>query len=342
MGKNTLKDPVKKANSFSIGSIVRSQQFIAFAAMIILYIVFFIASPNFRSVNVITSILNSAYYLAFLGIGVTFVIATGGIDLSLGTVMGCSALLGGRLFSVHGYPIWVAILGAIVVAVAFNAINGYLIAYIGLPAFVATLGTQMMASGFGQIVSKLQKTNWPSRASDPGGSFKNAFQVSVQREGARNMNVPTGLIMLFIFILIMSVVLNKTKSGRYILSLGSNYEATRLSGVNVKKYQFRAYLINGVFVGLAAVAYAAIYTSITAGFGAGQEVNAIAGAVIGGTSLTGGIASIWGTLFGVMMMSILKAGLPKIGLASQWQLFITGVIILVAVIIDVRRNKINN
>ena len=341
MEKNRTLKPIKKSNRNGIGGLIKSQQFIAFAAMIVLYIAFFLASDNFRSVNVVTAILNSSYYLAFLGIGVTFIIATGGIDLSLGTVMGCAALLGGRLFSVHGLPIWVAILGAIAVAVAFNVINGYLVAYIGLPAFVATLGTQMMASGFGQIISKLQKTNWPSTASDPGGSFKNAFQITVQREGARNMNIPTGLIILFFFIIIMSIVLNKTKTGRYILSLGSNYEATRLSGVNVKKYQFRAYLINGVFVGLGAVAYAAIYTSITAGFGAGQEVNAIAGAVIGGTSLTGGIASIWGTLFGVMMMSILKAGLPKIGLQSQWQLFLTGIIILVAVIIDVRRNKIS-
>ena len=153
------------------------------------------------------------------------------------------------------------------------------------------------------------------------------------------MNIPTGLVLLFIVVIIMSIILTKTKVGRYILSLGSNYEATRLSGVNVRKYQFYAYLINGVFVGLAAVAYAAIYTSITAGFGAGQETNAIAGAVIGGTSLAGGVASIWGTLFGVIMMSVLKAGLPKIGLQSQWQLFLTGLIIIIAVIIDVRRNR---
>ncbi|NLJ19196.1 ABC transporter permease [Globicatella sulfidifaciens] len=337
MENKTLANPAKKGGG--LGGLVRSQQFIAFAAMIVLYFGFFLAAESFRTVNVLTLILNSSYYLAFLGIGVTFVIATGGIDLSLGTVMGCAALLGGRLFSVHGLPMWVALIGTILIAVAFNAINGILIAYIGLPAFVATLGTQMMASGFGQILSKLEKTNWPSTVSDPGGAFKNAFQIQVQREGATNINIPTGLLLLVVFVIVMSVVLNNTKIGRYILSLGSNYEATRLSGVNVRKYQFYAYLINGIFVGLAAIAYSAIYTSITAGFGAGQETNAIAGAVIGGTSLSGGIASIWGTFFGVIMMSVLKAGLPKIGLQSQWQLFLTGIIILVAVIIDVRRNK---
>lgn len=322
----------------TLTKLAKSQQFIAFAAMIVLYLLFFIAAESFRTVNVLTLILNSSYYLAFLGIGVTFVIATGGIDLSLGTVMGCAALLGGRLFYIHGWPMWLTIIGTIFIAVCFNAINGFLVAYVGIPAFVATLGTQMMASGFGQILSNLEKTNWPSTATEEGGGFKTAFQYTVARDGT-NINIPTGLIMLFVFVVIMSIILNKTKIGRYILSLGSNYEATRLSGINVKKYMFSAYIINGIFVGLAAVAYVAIYTSVTAGFGAGQETNAIAGSVIGGTSLAGGIASIWGTLFGVIMMCILKAGLPKIGLQSQWQLFLTGVIILIAVIIDVRRNK---
>lgn len=337
MGNRTIQNPVGKKDSRLV-EMVKSQQFIAAAAMIILYFIFWIAAPTFRGVNVITQILNSSYYLAFLGIGVTFVIATGGIDLSLGTVMGCAALLGGRLYSVNGLPMIVALLATVLIAVVFSAINGYLIAFIRLPAFVATLGTQMMASGFGQIISNLEKTNWPARASEPGGAFKNAFQITISGQG-RNINIPTGLILLLVIVVIMSVILTKTKLGRYILSLGSNYEATRLSGINVRKYQFYAYIINGVFVGLAAIAYAAIYTSITAGFGAGQETNAIAGAVIGGTSLAGGIASIWGSLFGVVMMSVLKAGLPKIGLQSQWQLFLTGIIILVAVIIDVRRNK---
>lgn len=341
MNNNSIKNPITNKKKRS-SSLVRSQQFIAFAAMLVLYFAFYIAEPSFRTVNVLTLILNSAYYLAFLGIGVTFVISTGGIDLSLGTVMGCAALLGGRLFSVHGMPIWVALLVTILVAVVFNALNGYLIAFIGLPAFVATLGTQMMASGFGQILSKLQKTNWPATTSSEGGAFKNIFEYRIAREGTTNINIPTGVLVLIFFVVIMSIILTKTKLGRYILSLGSNYEATRLSGINVKKYQFYAYIINGIFVGLAAIAYAATYTSITAGFGAGQETNAIAGAVIGGTSLSGGIASVWGTLFGVVMMSVLKAGLPKIGLQSQWQLFLTGVIILVAVIIDVRRHKTSN
>ena len=137
--------------------------------------------------NVITQILNSAYYLAFLGIGVTFVIATGGIDLSLGTVMGCAALLGGRLFSVNGLPMWVALIATVLIAVAFNAINGYLVAFIRIPAFVATLGTQMMASGSDRSLATW-KTNWP--ATPRRRRFiQNAFQI-VTREEASNLNVP--------------------------------------------------------------------------------------------------------------------------------------------------------
>lgn len=337
MGNNSLKNPVNAGSR--IRKMVKAQQFIAFAAMIVLYFVFFALSKNFRTINVLTLILDSSYYLAFLGFGVTFVIATGGIDLSLGTVMGCAALLGGRLFAVHGWPIGIALVVTVFIAVAFNCINGFLIAYVGMPAFVATLGTQMLASGFGQILSKVERTNWPSTVNADGGWIKQVFKYTIFTSDGEAINIPTGLILLVFFVILLSVVLNKTKAGRYILALGSNYEATRLSGVNVRKYQFFAYLISGVFVGIAAIAYAAAYSSIISGFGAGQETNAIAGAVIGGTSLAGGIASIWGTLFGVVLMSVLKIGLPQVGLQSQWQLFLTGVIIIIAVIIDVRRNK---
>ena len=138
----------------------------------------------------------------------------------------------------------------------------------------------------------------------------------------------------------MSIVLNKTRVGRYIIAIGSNKEAARLSGVNVIKYQMLAYIISGFFAGLAGIAYSATFSSSVApGTGAGLELDAIGGAIIGGTSMTGGQGSIIGTLLGVFVMSLLKTGLPYVGLQANWQQIITGIVLIVAIYIDVLKNK---
>ncbi len=134
----------------------------------------------------------------------------------------------------------------------------------------------------------------------------------------------------------MAVILTKTKTGRYILALGSNKEATRLSGVNIMKWETIAYVISGTFAGIAAVSYVAIYSTVQPGTGNGFELDAIAGVVIGGTSLAGGVGSVAGTLIGVFIMSVLKVGLPFIGLQPHYQLFITGIVLIIAVYADVR------
>ncbi len=136
----------------------------------------------------------------------------------------------------------------------------------------------------------------------------------------------------------MSTVLNKTKPGRYIIALGSNREAARLSGINVVKWQSLAYIISGLFTGLAGIAYAATFQTIAPGTGAGLELDAIAGAIIGGTSMNGGYGTIAGTLLGVFVMSLLKTGLPFIGLQPNWQQIVTGIVLIVAVFIDVLKN----
>ena len=135
-------------------------------------------------------------------------------------------------------------------------------------------------------------------------------------------------------------MLTKTRPGRYILALGSNKEATRLSGVNVVKWEMLAYVISGTFAGIAGVAYAANLSTIMPGTGNGFELEAIAGVVIGGTSLAGGMGSVTGTIVGVFIMSVLKTGLPFIDLQPHYQMFITGIVLIVAVYIDVRnRNR---
>ena len=157
--------------------------------------------------------------------------------------------------------------------------------------------------------------------------------------GALPKNFPTGFVLLAIATVIMAAVLNKTKTGRYILSIGSNKEATRLSGINVAKYETIAYVISGFFAALAGIAYVAVFSTAQPNTGSGFELDAIAGVVIGGTSLAGGVGSVFGTIIGVFIMTVLKIGFPYIGVQSHYQLFITGIILVFAVYMDILNRK---
>ncbi|MFC3419991.1 ABC transporter permease [Salinicoccus hispanicus] len=313
----------------SIKNAVASQRFIAILALVAIYIFFAVSSESFRSTDTLVSIFDASYYIGFLAIGVTFVIITGGIDLSIGTVMMCAAIIGGVLFQM-GLPIWLVLIAIIAIGGLFGLFNGILIAKFKLPPFIATLGTMMIAQGLGSIISNVQSVTFPLRGSD-AGYYVNLFRLP--------NNFPVGIFVLIGFALLAALVLNKTKIGRYIFAIGSNREATRLSGVNVNRWETVAYIISGLFAGIAGIAYAATYTTILPGEGAGFELDAIAGVVIGGTSLSGGIGSILGTVIGVFIMSVLKVGLPYIDLQPHYQLFITGIVLIIAVYFDVRRRN---
>lgn len=309
--------------------IVGSQKFIAALALVAIYLFFAIASKSFRSVDTLVSIFDASYYIGFLAIGVTFVIITGGIDLSIGTVMMCAAIIGGVLYNL-GMPMWLTLIAIIGIGTLFGLINGVLVARFKLPSFIATLGTMMVARGLGSIVSNVNSVTFPLRGTEDG-FYKSIFRFS--------NNFPMGIFVMVALAILAAVVLNKTKIGRYIFSIGSNREATRLSGVNVNKWEISAFVISGMFAGIAGIAYAATYTTILPGEGAGFELDAIAGVVIGGTSLSGGVGTILGTVIGVFIMSVLKVGLPYIDFQPHYQLFITGIVLIIAVYFDVRSRK---
>jgi len=190
----------------------------------------------------------------------------------------------------------------------------------------------------GSIITGGMAVSWPSRNSADGW-FRSMFKMFIKTDHG-NVIVPVGFAIVLLCIIIMSIVLNKTRTGRYIIAIGSNKEAARLSGVNVVKYQMSAYIISGFFAGLAGISYAAIFSSSVApGTGAGLEMDAIGGAIIGGTSMTGGQGSVVSTLLGVFVMSLLKTGLPYIGLQANWQQIITAIVLIVAIYIDVLKNK---
>lgn len=310
------------------------QRIVVVLAVILEAVLFSILSPAFRQYATVVSILDYSYYITFMAIGVTFCLISGGNDLSVGTGMICYALVGGYLVQHMGMPVWVGLIVTILVGLVFGALNGAMVAIMNLPPFIATLCTMLITRGLGSIVTGGMAVSWPSR-SGKGGWFRSLFKII-----NNGKILPVGFLIVIISIVVMSVVLNKSKVGRYIIAIGSNKEAARLSGVNVVKYQMLAYIISGFFAGLAGIAYAATFSSSVApGTGAGLELDAIGGAIIGGTSMTGGQGSIIGTLLGVFVMSLLKTGLPYVGLQANWQQIITGLVLIVAIYIDVLKNK---
>ncbi len=287
---------------------------------------------NFAGMNRIMSALNYAYFLGFLSLGVTFVIATGGIDFSIGPVMFCCALISGYSLMTYGVPMPAAMIISILVGVAFGLFNGYLVAYWSVPSFITSMASMNIAKGLASVFTKTQSVSWP-QASDPAnGWYRNIVKIG---------DIPTGLIILIIIAVVCAIVLNKTKIGRYILCLGSNKEAVRLSGVNVKKWEMSAYIICGLLVGIAALFYVAAYTTVQPGYGDTYNNEAIAGCVMGGTSMAGGLASISGTVIGVFIIALLQEGILALGFTKDVQLIITGIIVIVAVFADVvaRRRK---
>jgi ribose transport system permease protein len=303
-------------------------------ALVILYVFFGLFGRNYFSYPTLVNIIDAAYYIGFISMGVTFVIISGGIDLSIGTVMMCAAIIGGTALK-HGFPMVPSLLLIVVVGLAFGYLNGLLVSRLKMPPFIVTLGTMMISMGVGSIVSNVQSATFPIRGT-PGGWFKDIFLYLGASGGGA---VPTGAFLLAAVAVLCHLMLSNTKLGRYTYAIGSNLEAARLSGVDVKRWQMLVYVIAGGTAGIGGISYAAIYTTVLPAQGQGFELYAIAAAVIGGTSLAGGIGTIWGTIIGVFIMSVLATGLPALNLEAHYQTFFTGVIVIGAVLLDMYRNR---
>lgn len=302
--------------------------------VIAMVVLFSILSPTFRSYPTFVSVLDNSYYITLMALGVTFPLITGGVDLSIGTGLVSYALIGGYLVVHKGVPIGVGILVCILVGLLIGVFNGVLVAVMDLPPFLATLCTCMITRGLGPALCSSMGVSWPSALSEQG-AFRKIFKFT----SASGTVIPIGIVFMIVLVVIMSFVLDHTRVGRYILAIGSNKEATRLAGVNVKFYHMMAYMISGLFAGMAGVAYAATYATIYPGSGAGFELDAIGGAIVGGVSASGGVGTILGTFLGVFVICLMKVGLPFIGLQANWQQIFTGIVLIAAVLVDVVKKK---
>ena len=315
-------------------SLIKGREAMVFGIIVLMVIAFSLLSPTFRTYPTLVSILDCSYYITLMAIGVAFPLITGGVDLSIGTGLVSYALIGGYCVVHLGMPVGVGILVTILFGVIIGLFNGFVIAIMDIPPFLATLCTCMITRGLGPALCGGFGVSWPSSLV-PEGWFRKIFRFT----SAEGTIIPIGIVVIIVLVIVMSFVLDHTKVGRYTIAIGSNKEATRLAGVNVKFYHIFAYVICGFFAGLAGVAYAATYATIYPGSGAGFEMEAIGGAIVGGVSASGGSGTILGTFLGVLVICLMKIGLPFVGLQANWQQIITGLVLIGAVLIDVVKKK---
>lgn len=310
------------------------QNIIIAAALLLLIIIFSLLNPNFikDKYNVISMVQSFAPY-AILGLGVTFVIATGGIDLSIGTVCIAASVIAGKLYTSGKVPLWTTVPIMIAVGAVFGVLNGLLVAELKLPAFIATLGTMMFSRGLSAILVADPNIFYP------GGTWFNTLFSNAN-------GLPVGLLWVIGIAAVCMYLMYKCKIGRYILSIGSNEEATRLSGIQADKYKIIAYTLSGIGAGIAAIFWSATFTTVASATGNGMELDAIAGVYIGGTSAAGGVASITGSVIGALMLVVIRQGLNlvlatfELNLNSTYVTYVlTGVIVVAAVLLDVVKNK---
>lgn len=293
------------------------REILVFLATIILGVVFAILNPNFLMWRTMLTIFQQMVLNGLLAVGIMFTILTGGIDLSIGCTF---AIVGIAVANccVRGMNPFLAIVIGLSVGVVLGMFNGFLVTNLKLQPFIATLGTMSLYRGIAYVVTGgAPVTNVPD-------SFRNIF----------NGQLPGGIryyviVMVLVFI-IAHVILSKTRTGDYLYAVGGNEEAAKLSGVNVIKTKYIAYIASGVCTAVAGLVMLASLGSAEATAGIGYETNAIAAAAIGGTSMAGGRGTALGTFFGALLLAVLKVGMVVINVDSFWQYVVTGLIIIVA------------
>jgi ribose transport system permease protein len=306
------------------------QRFLAFGGLIILIIVFSLASPYFLTSENMGGILLATAVNGVLALGVTFVIINGGIDLSVGTVMTLSAVMTAQVMIIWQQPILVGILAGLLTGALCGTLNGLMVTKMKIPPFVATLGMLYITKGLSLVVAQLR----PIYFNDAPG-FNQAAMSSILGSIFAPLDPVKNVVLVFFgAALVAAFILGKTVLGRYTFALGSNIEATRLSGVNVDRWQTAVFMLCGLFAGLAGVLIGARLNSAQPALGAGYELDAIAAAVIGGTSLSGGEGSILGTIIGALFIATLANGLRVMGVQQEWQIVVTGTVLVLAVFLD--------
>ena len=310
------------------------QKVVAFAVLVIMLLFFSIFAPNFAAWNNMVNIMQATAVNGVLGVAVTFVIIAGGIDLAVGTMMTLTAVVAGLVLTNLGLPLPLGIVGALASGGLMGAFSGWTIAKLKIPPFIATLGMMQIARGLALVFSEAKPIYFNSTPSYQYISPESSITLLIP-----GLEIPNGVFIMFIVAIIASIMLNRTILGRYMFALGSNEEAARLSGMTVDFWKITTYALSGAICGVAGLLVSSRLNSAQPALGLGYELDAIAAAVIGGTSLAGGRGTILGTIIGAFIMSVLTNGLRIMGVQEEWKIVVTGLIIIIAVYVDIVLRK---
>ena len=295
-------------------------------------------SPNnsFLKPQNLINVVRQISVIGLLALGVMVCIIALGIDLSLGSVLGFAAIVTASLVQQIGWkealypgfqaPWFIAVMAGLSVGIILGAVNGSLIAFFRIPPFIATLGMMTIARGFAYIYSN-------------GRPVSTLSPDFLWLGGGDILGVPVPIIVFGIVILLTHLMLNNTRFGRHVYAIGGNETAARVSGVNIGRTKILIYTFSGLMAGLGGVVLTARIQSATPALGMGYELDAIAAAVIGGTSFAGGIGTVWGTVVGALIIRVMNNGLDLLNVSPFYQQVVKGVIIIVAIIIDERKNR---
>jgi len=316
----TTGEPVRRFSSQWWGALALRNSMFIVVVLVICY--FSYRSLRFSSPDNMVTILIAAAPFALIALGQTLVILTGGIDLSVGSVIAMSAMASAAVALANPGQVWMTVLTAIGIGLIAGAINGFFVSVVNVPPFIATLGMLTAGSGIAYAIG--------------GGAPINGLPAefgSIANETIFGLQIP--VIVMILGIIVFAVVMRRTTYGMRVYAVGGNRAAAEIAGVNARRVLFSVYSISGVLAGLSGVMLASRVISGPPNLGQGYELDAIAAVVIGGASLLGGRGSIWGTALGLLLIQTLNNGLDILLVPSYWQDVIKGVLIVFAVAVDV-------
>lgn len=302
--------------------------------MIVMCIVFACASPTFRKLGNVINIFRQSSINGILAVGMTLVIIIAGIDLSIGPLCAISGVIAALYLEVNPNGVAVAIILGVLCAAVMSVWTATLVAGLGVAPFIATLSTMSVAKGLVLVIADGVPHTIKSKVFTAIG---NGYLWDYTK--TNNISIPIPVIVFIAVILIASFILYKTRLGRYIYAVGGNENAAIAAGINVKRVKFCTYVFNGLLCGIAGIVLAARITSGQPNAADGYEMDAITAVIVGGTSMTGGVGKIGMTVIGVLILAIMDNGLTILGVSSYYQKIIKGVIIAVAVLIDIKTKK---
>jgi ribose transport system permease protein len=307
-------------------SITQQDWYGAIVAVLLLSLLLSIASPYFLTTGNLSNILVQASVIALLAGGQTFVILTGGVDLAVGALTALCGAVAGHMMIKLGLPVAPALLAAVAIGAAVGLFNGYLVAFVGIPSFIVTLGGL---------------TLWRGLAFEATGGFDNAgMPAPLPFIGyGELLGVPMPIVISGLYFVVMAFVLSSTKLGRYVYAMGSNEMGARQVGIHIKGYKLAVYVVSGLSCALGAIVLMARMDSSSGKMAQMFELDAIAAVILGGTSLFGGRGSIWGSLLGAILITMVRNGMNLLEISQFKQMMAIGAVVIVAVWIDVLRRQ---